>query len=95
MDLSSVPIGVSILLGIALVVAVFFHWHLRGFWRASLLSAVATPILFLLASMVQESGLPEPLSVGAFALFAGFSLLVSLVVGVVTGLVRRVRLAGA
>ena len=95
MDLSSVPIGVSIFFGIALVVAIFFHLYLRRFWRSSLLSAVATPILFLLASMAQEGGLPEPLSVGAFALFAGFSLLVSLVVGVVTDLVRRVRLAGA
>ncbi|MEN1942716.1 hypothetical protein WCE55_02500 [Luteimonas sp. MJ293] len=95
MDLSSIPTGVLIFAGIALVVAVFCHLYLHRFWRASLLSAVAAPALFLLASTVQERGLPEPLTIAAFALFAAFSLLISIIVGLVTGLARRIRLVGA
>ncbi|MGY0635253.1 hypothetical protein [Luteimonas sp. A478] len=95
MDLSSIPVGVVILLGIALAVATFCHLYLRKFWRASLLSAAATPALFFLASTAQEGGVPEPLSAEAFALFAGFSLLISLIVGVVVVLARRIRPVGA
>ena len=76
MDLSSVPTGMLVLAGIALVVAAFCHWYLRGFWRASLVSAVATPAVFLLASIVQERGVPDPLTGEALALFVGLCLLV-------------------
>jgi len=95
MDLSSIPTGVLVLAGIALLVAVFCHLYLRRFWRASLLSAVVATALFLIASIVRERGLPEPLTAAAFALFAAFSLLISIIVGLVAGLARRFRLTGA
>ena len=91
MDPYPVPDGIVILAGIAVAVAAVCHWRLRGFWRASLVSAVAAPLLFFVASLVQERGVPAPLSLEAFALFCGFSLLVAVVVGAGAILTRRLK----
>ena len=95
MDLIPVPTGMLVLAGTALVVAAVCHWHLRGFWRASLTSTVVTPLVFLIISSVQERGVPSPLSLEAFLLFSGFSLLVAFLVGSGTAVVRRLAPSGA
>ncbi|VXC06145.1 putative integron gene cassette protein [Luteimonas sp. 9C] len=95
MDLPVIPMGMLVLTGLAFAVAAFCHWQLRGFWRASLVSAIANPLLFAVASSIQERGLPSPFSLEAFAMFGGFSLLVALIVGGIVVLARRVLPVGA
>ncbi len=90
MDLSSVPTGMWILAGVALVVAALCHWRLGGYWRAVAVSTVATPVVFFLASVVQARGVPGPPYVEPFLLYAAFALLVSLLVGAVFVIARRV-----
>ena len=89
MDLLPIPTAMLVLTGIALIVAGACHWHLRGFWRASLASAVVTPLVFFVVSLFQEAGVPSPLSLQAFTLIAGFSLLVAFLVGAGIAITRR------
>jgi len=94
MDLFPLPTGMVVLTAIALAVAVVSHWRIQRFWRASLLSAVLAPILFLLACILQ-TGVPNPLLPVAFAYFTGFALLVAVVVGMAFSLWRRLQPVGA
>ena len=89
MELLPLPTGMTVLLGIALVVAVVSHWRILSFWRASLVSAAVTPSVFLAVCLLQ-AGLPDPLEPLAFAYFAGFGFVAAVVVG---GLVRAARAA--
>ncbi len=94
MDLLPLPTGMIVLLVISVVAASLCHWRVRGFWRASFLSSVLTPLLFFVASFLQ-AGMPQPLEPLAFVFFAGFSLLVAMVVGALATLTRRLAPAGA
>jgi hypothetical protein len=89
MELLPLPTGMAVLLGIALVVALFSHWRIHRFWRASLVSAAATPAVFLAACLVQ-AGLPDPLEPLALAYFSGFGFVVAVLSG---GLIRVARVA--
>lgn len=94
MEIFPVPSGMVVLTAIALAVAAACHWRFRGFWRASLASAVMTPVLFLIACVLQ-AGLPDPLEPKALLLFAGYALLVAILVGMVAALTRRLAPARA
>ncbi len=78
--------GMIVLIVIATLVAGVSHWRIRNLWIASVVSGVATCAVFYVASFIQEGGAPQPATVKAFALFAGFGF----VVAVLTGLVSKV-----
>ncbi len=88
MDLLPLPTGMIVLLALSIASACLCHWRVCGFWRASFLSALLTPLLFFVASYLQ-AGIPEPLEPIAFVFFGGFSLLVAIGIGVLAILARR------
>jgi hypothetical protein len=94
MEIFPVPTGMVVLTAIALAVAAACHWRIRGFWRACLVSAVVTPVLFLIACVLQ-AGLPDPLEPKALLLFSGYALMVAIVMGMVAALARRLAPARA
>ena len=94
MELFPLPTGMAVLAWISLIVATLCHWRIRGFWLASVASAIFTPLVFLVVCLVQ-AGVPDSLGPSAFLLFGGFALLVALAVGVVASIARRFRPVGA
>ena len=94
MEFFPLPTGMAVLAGISLIVAILCHRRIRGFWRASLASAVVTPLIFLVACLLQ-AGVPDSLGPMAFLLFAGFALLVALAVGGTASIARRFLPVGA
>ncbi len=84
--MSSLPQGMIVLLLVAILVAGVSHWRIRNFWLASVVSGFATCAVFYVASFIQEGGPPQPATLEAFALFAGFGFFVA----VLTGLVGKV-----
>ena len=87
MTLIPLPTGMVVLLAVAVVVAAITHWRVHRFWRATVMSALATVAVFFVLCLLQ-AGLPDPLEPRAIALFGGFGLLVATVMGV---LVRAAR----
>ena len=94
MNLASMPTGMIVLLAIAIGVAALCHWRIRRFWTAAVVSALFTPAIFFAASTIQ-GGLPDPLRPVALVYFAGFALLIALVVGLVFSAARRLLPADA
>ncbi|MCD9047087.1 hypothetical protein [Luteimonas sp. MHLX1A] len=89
MDFSQVPTGMIVLASVAVIAALIMHWRMRKFWLASVASAASTVAVFLVLSVIQQRGLPDPLEPLAFFYFALFGLVVAIIVG---GFVRAVRL---
>nr|CAP48204.1 putative integron gene cassette protein [uncultured bacterium] len=85
--MSSLPQGMVVLLLVAIVMAVVMHWRTRNFWLASAVSGVATFAAFYVICFFQ-AGPPEPTGIKAFALFAGFGLIVAVVTGLVAKVLR-------
>jgi hypothetical protein len=88
MNLASMPTGMIVLLTIAFGVAAICHWRIRRFWRATVVTALVTPAIFFIASTIQ-GGLPDPLRPVALVYFAGFALLIAMLVGLAFSAVRR------
>lgn len=72
--------GFLVLLAISVICAFIAHWKVRRFWKATLVSAPAATLTFMLFSTVQ-AGFPDPFRPVALLYFSGFALLVSAQVG--------------
>ena len=83
-----VPIGVAIFLLVAVVVAAATHWFLRRYLLACVISGLAAPFVFALVCKLRGEALEVP-PAGVFVLFTVMSLLVSVAVGSLVILARR------
>jgi hypothetical protein len=96
MNIAPLSTGTLVFLGIAIGVAVLSHWRIRRFWLASLVSAVATFVIFLVASTIQAGlRLPDSLGVVSFLFLAGSAFLIAAIVGFVVASIRRLILTRA